>query len=116
MAKKHDKRILVSFFLRAGLAFVFFYAGIASLLFPQNWIGFFPSFLRVSWILILFSVFEIILGFWLLSNKRVFYASLVSAIGLFFIIIFNLTLFDLVFRDVGLFFIAIALAILSHKT
>ena len=113
--EEHKKEVLVSFLLRIGLAFVFFYAAISSLLFPENWIGFFPSFLKLNWILFLFSVYEILLGLWLLSNKYVFYASIISALTLFFIVAFNLTLFDLVFRDVAIFFMAVALATLSKE-
>jgi len=112
---RYNKEVLASLFLRIGLAFAFFYAAIASFIFPENWIGFFPAFLRTSWILILFSVYEIILGLWLLSNKKTFYVSIISAVTLFFIVVFNLTLFDLVFRDVSIFFMAVALAVLSYK-
>ena len=115
MAKKYNEEILVSFFLRVGLAVVFFYAAIASLLFPENWIGFLPAFLRASWTLLLFSAYEIILGLWLLSNGKVFYASIISALTMFFIVVFNLVLLDLVFRDVAIFFMAVALSVLSHK-
>ena len=116
MVKKgYDKKTLVSFFLRVGLTVAFFYAAIASLFFPENWIGFFPGFLKKSWILLLFSAYELILGFWLLSNKKIFYASIISALTLFFIIAFNLTLLDLIFRDIAIFFMAVALAVLSKK-
>jgi len=113
--KENNKEKLVSFFLRIGLVVVFIYAGVSSLVSPQNWIGFFPSFLRVSWTLVLFSLYEIILGLWILSNRRVFYAAVISAISMFFIVAFNLALMDLVFRDIGLFFMAVALAVLSKK-
>ena len=120
MVKKgFDKNVLVSFFLRSGLAIVFFYAGIASLLAPENWVGFIPGFIRNIFpapiLLVLFSVYEISLGAWLLSNKKIFYASILSASTMLIIIIANMSLLDIVFRDIAILFMAIALAILSSK-
>lgn len=117
--KKFEEKPLVSFFLRSGLAIVFLYAGIASLLAPENWIGFVPGFVRNillgSIFLVLFSLYEISLGVWLLSNKKIFYASLFSALTMLVIVIMNIFLFDIVFRDIAILFMAIALAILSRE-
>ena len=114
-----NKNNLASFFLRSGLAIVFFYAGIASFLAPENWIGFIPNFIidffPVSVFLILFSIYEIFLGVWLLSNKKIFYASVLSASTMLIIVITNILLFDIVFRDIAILFMAIALAVLSRK-
>ena len=115
--KKFDRNVLVSFFLRAGLAVVFLYAGIASLISPENWVGFIPQFIQnnfpASILLILFSVYEISIGLWLLSNKKIFYASIVSSATIFLIIIFNFSVFDVVFRDIAILLMAISLVILS---
>ena len=119
VGKKFKCEPLVSFFLRSGLAVVFFYAGIASLLTPENWIGFVPDFVRsifpASIFLALFSIYQIILGIWLLSNKKIFYASILSVLTMFFIVITNIFLFDILFRDIAILLMAIALAIFSHK-
>ena len=112
---------LVSFFLRAGLATVFLYAAIASLLEPQNWTGYLPHFLKTIFperlLLGAFSCYEILLSFWLLSNKKIFHAAVLAAVTLFMIIVPNLapSLFDVVFRDVAILSSAIALAILEYK-
>ena len=115
--KKFDRNVLVSFFLRAGLAVVFLYAGIASLISPENWVGFIPQFIQnnfpASILLILFSIYEISIGLWLLSNKKIFYASIVSSATIFLIIIFNFSVFDVVFRDIAILLMAISLVILS---
>lgn len=115
--KEFDRNVLVSFFLRAGLAVVFLYAGIASLISPENWVGFIPQFIQdnfpASILLILFSVYEISIGLWLLSNKKIFYASILSSKIMFLIIIFNFSVFDVVFRDIAILFMAISLVILS---
>lgn len=105
--------------LRLGLAFVFFYTAVASFLNPNDWIGFFPIFLRnffgVNFVLTAFSFYELILGFWLLSGKFQFYSAILSALTILGIIVFNIGAFDIVFRDVGLFFAALALAGLNRE-
>jgi len=123
MSKKisaiESKVCLVSFFLRVGLALVFLYAAISSFLSPSSWIGFIPLFLRnlidANLLLFAFSFYEIILGLWLLSNKTVFYASLLSALTILGIVISNLGALDIVFIDIAILFSAIALMILSYK-
>ncbi len=107
-----------SLILRIALAFSFIYAAISSFISPQNWVGFIPdslpgNFITDNYYLIAFSVFEIILGLWLLSNKKPYYASVISAIVLFAITIVNLSSIDIVFRDVSLFLAAVALSILA---
>ena len=115
--KKPNRNALVSFFLRSGLAVVFLYAGIASLISPENWVGFIPQFIQnnfpASILLILFSIYEISIGLWLLSNKEIFYASILSSKIMFLIIIFNFSVFDVVFRDIAILLMAISLVILS---
>src|SRR3989344_4625679 len=102
-----------------GLALMFMYAALSSFRSPNNWIGFFPSFvldLIPSTILLTsFSVIELIVAVWLISGKYTLYAALVSAAMLLGIVIFNLGVLDVVFRDVGLGFAAIALAVLHYK-
>lgn len=63
-----------------------------------------------------FSLFEVLLGLWLLSGKKLFYAAGISAMVFSGITIFNLGALDIVFRDVGLFFAALALALLARRT
>lgn len=122
MVKKrnnNDKKRLASFILRSGLALVFFYASISALINPIDWAGYVPNFIKqiipVNLFLLIHSSAEIILGFWLLSGKKILYASLVSAAAMFSIIVFNLTVLDVVFRDVAIMLSAIALAVLHYK-
>jgi uncharacterized membrane protein len=108
----------VSLILRIALAFSFIYAAISAFTTPNNWVGFIPDFLPGNFItyayyLTIFSVIEIALGLWLLSNKKVKYAAIVSAIVLAGITVFNLGAIDIVFRDVSLFLVAVALIFLS---
>lgn len=107
--------------LRIGLAGTLAYAAIASFFTPTSWIGFFPVFLvdlsspfmSQEVLLGIFSVVELFLAAWLLSGFKLFLAGIFAA-GLFGGIFFvNLGALDLVFRDGGLFFAALALAALS---
>ena len=110
---------LVSLLLRVGLAFVFFYAAIGSFLAPDSWLGFFPPFLRnifpPNLLLTGFSVYEILLGLWLLWGRYAFYSASLAVLTLLGIIIPNLGALDIIFRDVGLLFAALGLAVLNYK-
>jgi len=114
MSKVGERRA-VSLILRVGLAFVFIYVGIASFINPQNWIGFLPDIGTRETLLVVFSIYELILGIWLLSNRKIFYASILSVVTLSAIIIFNLGAFDIVFRDIAILAMAIALAFISKE-
>ena len=114
-----NKKNLAVLFLRIGIAFAFFYASISIFLNPSAWIGFVPKFVEI---LIPSQIFlyghaslDMILGLWLLTGKKIFYASILTALNLFLIIILNLGALDVVFRDVSIFFSAIALAVLTKK-
>ena len=107
--------------LRFGLAGTLAYAAVSSFITPTSWIGYFPAFLvdfsspfmSQEVLLGIFSVAELILAVWLLSGFKAFYAGLCAA-GLFAGVFFaNLGALDLVFREFGLFFAALALALLS---
>ena len=109
----------VSFLLRVGLASTFLYAAIASFFDPYSWIGYFPAFMKGivpdSVLLNGFSIYEILLSLWLLSGKEQFYAAILSALTIAGIIIFNLGLLDVIFRDFAILFSAAALAVLSYQ-
>lgn len=109
---------LASLILRLGLAVVFLYPAIAAFIDPNSWIGFLPIFLRriipEKTLLLLFSLYEIVLASWLLSGKKVFYAAVISAMTLFAIIITNIGVMDIIFRDVAILAAALALATLSR--
>ena len=108
-----------SFFLRLGLAFVFLYASISAFLDPQSWVGYVPGFLgndvTRGYVLLAHDFIGLGLGVWLLSGKKTFYSALLACASLAGITLTNLSIFVVVFRDVGLFFAAVALAVLSKK-
>ena len=106
----------VSFLLRSGLSLAFLYAASAAFLDPQSWIGFLPrpmrAILPADMLLVAFSIYEIGLSLWLLSNHKTFAAALVAAATLLAITLANIYSLDIVFRDVALLFMALALAAL----
>lgn len=109
---------IASLLLRLGLAFSFLYAGIDSLLNPNDWVGYLPGFMpraiRLD-LLKLFSLFEIGLALWLVIGHYAKYAALVSAAALTGVVVFNPSVFSVTFRDVGLILAAAALFFLSDK-
>lgn len=110
---------VASLLLRTGLATVFLYASISSFMHPNDWIGYLPNFARNALdpkiLLKGFSAYELILALWLLSGKYTKYAAGLAAMTLAGIVIFNLSLFAITFRDVALIFSALALMLLSKS-
>ena len=106
-----------SFFLRLGLGFIFIFASISAFLNPQAWIGYIPgfveNFITRSYFLFMHDVVSFALGIWLLSGKKTYEAALVTCVLFVGIIFTNLGSFLITFRDVGLFFTAVALAVIS---
>ena len=101
--------------LRVGLAFAFFYAAISGFLEPEQWIGWLPEFVRNETTLIVFGVVELVMGFWLLSGLKTFWAAGISGFMLLGIVVFNLGAMLIVFRDVSLALAAFALAAISKN-
>lgn len=112
-----QKPDLPSLLLRMGLAFVFLFAGIASLQQPLEWEGYVPhvvsSMLGITNGLRVIAIGEIILGMWLLTGKYAKYAAAVSALMFAGIILVNLNQLLITFRDIGLLFAALALYFLE---
>ena len=111
---------LASFCLRIGLAVVFLYAAVAALIDPDSWVGFIPAFIRSvipgRTFLAVHSIGEIALGLWLLSGFRPFLAALLAALAMAGIVLFNLASLDIVFRDIAILFMALALAAISRRS
>jgi hypothetical protein len=108
-----------SFFLRLGLAFTFLFAAISGFLNPQAWIGYIPgfigNFITRGYFLLVHDMLLFILGVWLLLGKKTFYSAIISCLFILGIILANFGSFLITFRDVGLFFAAVALAVMSRK-
>lgn len=117
--KYMTRESIALFLLRCAIASVFIYAAVASFLNPDNWVEFFPLFLQQAipeHILITgFSVYEIIMAVWLLSGKFTFYAAVISALTISGIVIFNLSVLDVIFRDFAIMLSAVSLAVFTYK-
>jgi uncharacterized membrane protein YphA (DoxX/SURF4 family) len=108
---------LAPLLLRVGLAIVFLYAAISSLISPSDWAGYLPAFIKdilpTTIVLGIFSVIELLLAAWLLSGVYVRFAALICGAMLVGIIVSNFSLLPISFRDIGLLFAALALAVIK---
>lgn len=107
--------------LRIGLAFSFLYPAISAWFNPFAWIGYFPPFvlnLAGNYDMLLlhaFGVTEILIGLWLIFARKIFWPSTIAAAYLLAIVVFNLNQMDVIFRDVSIFAVAVALALKSRE-
>ncbi|MDO8467134.1 MAG: hypothetical protein Q7S83_03285 [bacterium] len=105
--------------LRIGIAFTFLYAAVDSFINPDMWIGFLPPMMQAivpgEILLPIFSVYEIVLGLWLLSGWKSFYPALLSGATMIGIIVSSPSQFIITFRDVAILGAAVALAALSKE-
>src|SRR3989344_6894489 len=108
----HDKADLI---LRIGLSFAFLYPPINALFDPNAWIGYFPPMLRgiIPDMMLLhsFGFIEIVIALWILSGGRIFFPSLAAALMLLSIVVMDFAEFPVVFRDLSIVALAVALAI-----
>jgi uncharacterized membrane protein YphA (DoxX/SURF4 family) len=113
------KEQLTPLLLRLGLAIVFVYAAVSSLMHPEQWVGYLPPFMAkmhdaVS-LLKVFAIFEILLSVWLLIGKFVRFAALLAALMFAGIILAQPSDLIVTFRDIGLVFMALALAASTYS-
>lgn len=101
--------------LRAGLAFAFLYPPLNALADPNAWIGYFPSFVLgiVPELVLLhgFGLVEILIALWLLSGWKIFWPAALATLMLCGIVFFDSSEFQVVFRDLSIAAIGIALAL-----
>src|SRR3989344_8467882 len=104
--------------LRAGLAFAFLYPPINAVGDPNAWIGYFPQFTRGfvedQLLLHLFGIVEVGIAFWLLSGWRVWIPASAAAVLLVGIVVFNIPEFQVLFRDLTIAALAVALALMHY--
>lgn len=114
-----DKK-LTGLILRVGTAFAFLYPPLSAIGDPYTWIGYIPKFARgaVSDLLLLhvFGVVEVVLALWILSGKNIFIPSLLSAGILLLIVFFNMQDFPLLFRDLSIAAMPLALAVMYRPS
>ena len=101
--------------MRLSVAFAFLYPPIDALSNPDSWIGYFPKVFRGvvpdSLLLQSFGVLEVCIALWILSGKKIFWPSLAAAAMLITIVICNVSEFEVLFRDLSIAGIALALAL-----
>jgi len=108
---KNDR--IASLLLRIGLAAVLLYASVSSFITPSDWIGYLPhaatSIVPATVLLPVFSVYETLVALWLLSGLRRRAAAVLAALTFLGIILSNVALFAITFRDIPMVFAAVAL-------
>jgi hypothetical protein len=118
MDKKYDTPLII---LRLGIAFAFVYPAIAAFFDPFSWLGYFPTFVRDIFpademiLLHLFGATEIAIALWILIGKRVIVPCTIASAYLIAIIAFNLSQLDVIFRDISILAMTIALPLLEKR-
>jgi uncharacterized membrane protein YphA (DoxX/SURF4 family) len=104
--------------LRGGVAFAFLYPPLNALADPDSWIGYFPGFVHgfVPDLMLLqaFGLVEIIIALWILSGWKVFWPALAAAFILVVIVACNVPQFQIVFRDLSIAAMSVALALIER--
>jgi uncharacterized membrane protein YphA (DoxX/SURF4 family) len=104
--------------LRFGLAFSFLYPPLAALVDPISWASYFPPLIRdfgdPTLFLHAFGVLEVIIALWILSGWHIRIPATAACILLVGIVLVNLNQFDVLFRDLSIAAMALALALWPH--
>lgn len=115
------KDTYVEFLLRIGIALAFIYPPVSALFNPYSWVGYFPVFVSnrgfdMIVLLHIFGAVEMLIALWILFGKRIFIPSAIASFILAAIVVFNLNQMDVLFRDISILLMSIALALLHRKT
>lgn len=113
-----DKNIdRIQLLLRIGVSFAIIYPAVSAYFNPDAWIGYFPdfvfSFISELFLLYIFGVVMIIIGFWILSGKKIFIPSIIATITLTSIVLFNISQIDILFRDISIAIMSFSLVLLN---
>ncbi len=101
--------------LRIGLAFAFVYPAVSAWFTPYAWLGYFPAWFldaiagQEMLVLHLFGITELLIAAWLIFGKRVFWPSAIALAYLVLIIAFNTVQMNIIFRDISIAALAVAL-------
>ena len=110
-----SKDKLANLVLRLGLAFAFLYPPINAMSDPDSWVSYFPRFMKgyVPDLVLLhaFGALEVVIALWILSGKKIFLPSCAAALLLFGIVFFDWGGLQVLFRDLSIAAMAIALAL-----
>ncbi len=113
---RNVKNVSPEFILRLGIGFAFVYAGANVLLYPDMWIGFVPRWIGavmpIQTFLLVYSVFEMILGLAVFSGRSIAAISMVAFWNLMFVLIFygidqtTFAAFSVALASLALFFMS----------
>lgn len=102
--------------LRVGLAFALLYPPINATVDSGTWVGYFPQIMRGviddTLLLHIFGIIEVGLAFWILSGWRIYLPAFATAGLLVGIVAVNIPEFQVLFRDLSIAALALALALL----
>ena len=102
--------------LRVGVALAFLYPPFSALSDPNAWVGYFPPFLQgvgdPMLLLHAFGVVEVVLALWVLSGWNIWLPAGAAALVLVGIVTFNIPEFQVLFRDLSIAIMALALALM----
>ena len=106
---------LIDLILRAGAAFALLFPAINAIFDSDAWIGYFPRFMRGivpdPVLLHAFGAIEVVIALWLLSGKHLFWPASAATCLLAAVVLFNVNGFQVVFRDLSIAALTLALAI-----
>lgn len=104
--------------MRLGTAFAFLYPPLDAFMNPFSWVGYIPNFLREllpeMFTLHAFGILEIVLAVWILSGRKIFWPAVAATFILLSIVVFNLNDFEVLFRDLALAAMTLALAVMHR--
>ena len=100
--------------LRVGAAFAFLYSPLRAIVDPVSWLSYFPQFVRelpVDPLVLLhgFGIIEIALALWILFGRNVRVPAMIATSVLLAIVAFNVADIDIVFRDISIALMTVAL-------
>lgn len=102
--------------LRTGAAFAFLYPPLAAVFDPVSWFSYFPHFIRalpIDSLVLLhgFGAVEIVLALWVLSGWKIRVPAFLMTVILLAIVASNPAQMDIVFRDLSIAAVTLALAL-----
>lgn len=115
-----EQKYISYYLLKIAVAFPFIYAGIAGFVEPLSWIGYFPQFIQTiipgTILIVLWGVVEIGIALWILVGKNIKIPATLATLMLLGVVIFNLSQFSILFRDVSIALISAILVLWNPTT
>mgnify|MGYP001166529298 FL=1 len=104
------------------MAFAFIYPAVSAWFNPYAWVGYFPpivlDFVGSNDVILLhaFGVTEILIGLWIILGRKILLPSIIASAYLVGIILLNLNQMDVIFRDISILAIALALIVQERES